>query len=101
MATVKLIRTSAWGDKFRSYKIRLDDADVGTIKQGDTWTHQCSTGQHSIQLKIDWCSSPKVNFEVTSVSETITFECRNNVNPLLALLYIFMPSKWIALNRKP
>lgn len=99
LANITLKRKKAWGDCLRSYKILLDGTEVGTIKQGHTWTHNCNPGQHSLQLKVDWLTSPKVDFEVTSDNQPIVFECRNNIIPMLAIVYILMPSRWIALTR--
>ena len=97
-----LKRAPAWADIFRSYKIFLDGVEVGKIKQGQTWVGTCSTGVHSLQLRIDWCQSGMLEFEIEPDQEKIEFECHSNVNPLLGPWALFKyrpPSEWIALKR--
>ena len=100
MATIKLIRKKAWGDILRSYAIILDGKKVGAIRHGKTCSLNCSTGQHSLQLKIDWCRSPEVFFEILQDNDSLEFECQSNVNPLKVVKNYLLPEEWISLVAK-
>ena len=51
-------------DRKRAYRVFIDDAKVGKIKSGETKVFQVSPGRHDLQLKIDWCSSRKLQVDV-------------------------------------
>ncbi len=101
MAILTLKREKRWADKLRAYKILFDGREVGSIKEGEVWTFSCEPGRHTLQLKIDWCVSPTLEFDVAADSQEIAFECRSNVNSVLSLFAFFRPDNWIALTRKP
>lgn len=63
-------------DLLRSYKILLDDKEVGRIKNGKVFEVRVPPGTHRLQLKIDWCFSNPVEFECKD--ELVEFECGNN-----------------------
>jgi hypothetical protein len=73
---IRIKRKHALIDLFRSYKILLDDKEVGRIKNGKVFEVHVSPGTHRLQLKIDWCASNPVEFECND--ELIEFECGNN-----------------------
>ena len=100
MSKLILKRRPAWGDKFRAYRIVFDGIEVGSIKESETWSHDCVLGTHTLELKIDWCRSPKATFEMVSENSVLEFECKNNVKPLLTIFYLFKPTSWIALVRR-
>lgn len=70
------IRRRSWQyvDRLRSYEIVLDGSVIGRINMGEVFEYQPLPGSHTLQLKIDWCGSPKVDFEIDS-DEVIDFEC--------------------------
>ncbi len=72
--TIKRKSSITGSDVMRAYKIFIDDKEVGSIKSGKTESFELSNGEHSIQLKIDWCSSRKVGFNITD-NETTQMEC--------------------------
>jgi hypothetical protein len=95
---IVLKRTRAWCDIFRSYKVFLNGIHIGKIKQGQTCRFDCTPKSHTLQLKIDWCSSALVTFHVEPHIEMIEFECHGNVNPFLETLARLKPSnEWIVL----
>ena len=51
-----------WTDVTRAYKVFIDAVEVGNIKNGETKQYELSEGAHTLQLKIDWCSSNTENF---------------------------------------
>ena len=51
-----------WADAARAYKVFIDGAKAGVIKNGETQEYELSEGFHTLQLKIDWCSSGVARF---------------------------------------
>ena len=47
---------------------------MGRINMGEIFENQLLPGSHTMQLKIEWCGSPKVNFGIDR-DEVIDFEC--------------------------
>ena len=60
MATIKIKRTSEWVGMARNYKVFIDGQFVGKIANGATKEFPIPPGQHTVVVKIDWCSSPSV-----------------------------------------
>ncbi|MEV7216923.1 hypothetical protein AB0O31_28010 [Kitasatospora cineracea] len=47
-------------DKWRAYRVLVDGVVVGKVRRGGSVAVEVPTGRHMIQVKIDWCGSPKV-----------------------------------------
>lgn len=77
-ARILLSRDSGFTDYVRRYKVMIDGEETGQIKNGGTFECQISCGQHSLQLKVDWCSSNTVEFDAAE-NETVIFECGSNL----------------------
>jgi hypothetical protein len=71
-------RAKAYGDKLRAYKVVLDDVEIGNIRDGESKEFPTSPGRHTLQLKIDLCSSKKVEFQTGD--KPVVIECGSN-NP--------------------
>lgn len=89
---IKIKRDSGFVDKIRAYKIVLDGDVVGKIMEGEHIEIDVAPGNHQVYLKIDWCKSNTVEFEV---SETmLDFECGSSLRgerfwlPFIELIYI-------------
>ena len=85
------------------YKTILDDNYLGPIKCGDSKSFDISPGKHIIYLKVDWCRSNKIDFEVGE-NELIEFDCGNSMSGwrvLLTIVYItFLKNKYLWLKIK-
>ncbi|MCQ2478887.1 MAG: hypothetical protein MJ091_06780 [Clostridia bacterium] len=57
-------RSITGSDALRAYKIFIDGKEVESIKSGETKTVNLPEGLHTMQLKIDWCSSREVTFTI-------------------------------------
>lgn len=103
-ATVKIIRTSAYADYLRHYKVLLDNEVICEIADSASKEFTVEPGEHSIYVKIDWARSNKINFNMGD-EETITFECSSNIQGvrlLLAILYaIFRSNRYLKLKQLP
>ena len=102
-SSIKIKRNKKYGDFFRSYEIILDGKNAGNIVQNQSISIALDSGHHSLKMKIDWCDSEEINFNINP-EEEIKFECENNrSSPLKVLLIfyylIFDTSNWILLKR--
>ncbi len=70
---MKITRVNGSADKLRAYKVLVDDAEVGTIKDGETKQFPVADGKHTVKLKIDWCSSQPISFDRSG--NQVSFEC--------------------------
>jgi hypothetical protein len=86
MVTIK--RDSGYADLFRAYRIILDGKSVARIQNGQELKLQVPPGKHQIYLKLDWCRSNVLEFELGE--RDITFDCGSSLRDwriLLSLLY--------------
>jgi hypothetical protein len=102
-SSIKIKRNKKYGDFLRPYEIILDGKNAGSIVQNQTISIAVDPGHHSLKMKIDWCGSEEINFNINP-EEEIQFECENNrSSPLKALLIfyylIFDTNNWILLKR--
>lgn len=70
-------RASPWRDRARSYRIFIDRAEAGTVGNGSVREIPVGAGPHEICLRIDWCRSPAVGFDVRA-GEVASFRCGPN-----------------------
>ncbi|WP_143157916.1 hypothetical protein [Rubritalea squalenifaciens] len=93
-------RDSGYADSLRAYKLILDGAEIGTIKGGESRSYHVDPGKHTIQAKIDWCSSPPEEF--VADHEPIAFEVFSKVRGfkfLGAVFAAFNPQGWIGMRK--
>lgn len=69
MPTIIIKRKTDYVNSFRSYQLILDGKKVGTIKNGETKELETTTGQHCIQAKIDWYTSPELVITLNEVDK--------------------------------
>jgi hypothetical protein len=62
---ITVFRPQQYNDKFRDYKLFVDDEEVTTVNMGERKVILISDSAKSIQAKIDWCTSP--TFPVSSI----------------------------------
>jgi hypothetical protein len=91
-------RATAQVDLLRSYRINIDHKDVEKIKIGKSIEIPVAPGDHTIVVKIDWCGSNKIPFQIKE-GETLHFECGSSMTGakfLFAFFYIiFMPNEYL------
>ena len=98
---IKLKRDSGWADRARAYKVILDGNDIGAIKNGEEISFEVSDGNHELSLKIDWCRSNSIIFDVSG--NTATFKCGNSLRGwkmFMSLIYVlFLPNQYLGLKK--
>lgn len=99
---IKLTRDSGWTDRIRSYHVVVNGEKVGEIKNGESKNFDIAPGTHEMMIKIDWCSSNLLTFDVKA-NEDVSFECGSNlkgIKVILAFVYVlFMRNKYLWLKQ--
>jgi hypothetical protein len=98
---ITIRRGKSYADRLRAYKVEIDGAVVATVRAGQSATVPVTVGRHTLTLRIDWCSSEKLQFDAQS-GDHIAFECGSSLTGarlLLAIVYIFRPNQWLWLRR--
>lgn len=90
-------------DKLRAFHIIVDGKKVGKIKEGETFHLQFhDQNKHTLQLKIDWCSSLVQEFYG---NEDVYYDCHTCIQKklqlFLAAYYIFFKAtSYIELSKR-
>jgi len=101
MATIKIKRGSGYADMIRAYTVILDGKQVGTLRRGKEIVLHTAAGTHTLQVKIDWCSSNPVSFSIAD-AQSKSFACGNSTKAILAFLYVILwPSDYLWLRLVP
>lgn len=88
--TITISRDSGYADRLRDYRVLVDRIEEAGIGNGETKTLEVSPGEHELLLKIDWCRSNAVRFEI-SEDQTVKFSCGSSLRrsrPGLAIYYV-------------
>ncbi len=88
MSSITVCRNkSRWQDRARDYHVLVDGEMRASVANGESCTLPVTPGNHTVQMKIDWCYSPLETVAVDN-SGAVVLECGANAHPLLALLYV-------------
>jgi hypothetical protein len=97
-AQITVRRTNNYPDRLRAYKVKVDGVVVGSVRARESATVRITPGRHSLALRIDWCGSEQIDFDVQS-NEHVLFECGNS-RGISALFYmIFRTRQYLWLSR--
>jgi hypothetical protein len=101
MATIRISRTSEFVNRIRDYQIYLDGQKIGTVANGETIKFDTTIGEHTLIVKIDWCTSPelKINIGETDTKEFKVGGFKNAnwmmlIGAILALI-VFVLNKYV------
>lgn len=99
---IRIKRDTGYADRIRAYKVVLDGNVIGEIRNGQQVEVDVAPGKHQLNLKIDWCRSNIVDFEMNQ--DAVEFECGSNLRGfkiLFAIVYAtFLRSQYIWLTKK-
>ncbi|QDP39768.1 hypothetical protein [Radiobacillus deserti] len=86
---IEITREKGWTDKLRKYKVMLNEQEIGTIGPNGVFNYSLHPGLYTLYLKIDWCRSRKIHFEILD-NEIVRFSCGGlrDTNFLSMLWYI-------------
>ena len=74
-------------DREYAYRVLVDGRQRAEVGDDATVQIGLTPGEHRVSLRVKWCGSRDVAFTIQP-GEIVRMECRPNVRPLLALLYI-------------
>ena len=77
-AHITIRRGKSYTDWLRAYKVTLDGAVAASVRAGQSVTVPVAAGRHTFGLRIDWCGSEDLQFEVRP-GEHATFECGSSL----------------------
>jgi hypothetical protein len=86
MSSIKIQRSNEYSNMLRNYKIYVDGKNVGEIGNGENKEFTVLPGEHSLEVKIDWCGSPKIPLKLEAGQvETVKVSGFKNANLLIPL----------------
>ncbi|MEC1403213.1 hypothetical protein [Bacillus subtilis] len=85
---IEMSRTSQYINKLRGYSVLIDGAEMGTIRDGGRLRIDLPPGEHVIQVKIAWCTSPTLRFTLAE-GEVLKFRCGSPIRGWKLLLALF------------
>ena len=97
MTVLVMRRLPGKQDREYPYRVIVDGRQRAQLVDDSTVQIGLTPGEHRVGLNVKWCGSREVVFTIQP-GEIVRMECRPNVRPLLALLYITLWRKrYIAL----
>ena len=89
-SSITVVRDAGYADRLREYVILVDDVEIGRIGNGGTCNFPLDPGHHRIRLKIDWCGSQQLSFELPT-DASASFRCGSSLRGAkmwFALFYV-------------
>lgn len=96
MASIRISRIAESENKWRDIKVLIDGKLVGKIGNGHSQTYELQSGKHSVQAKIDWCSSPILEIDLKK-EEVALLQLQSGKLPAI-LRILFTPKKYLDLS---
>jgi hypothetical protein len=83
-------RPNQWLNRTRIVKVFIDDVEAGSVKNGSSEEFAIGSGQHIVQCKMDWQSSPVmiVNLNQNEIEYLIVKNAMKYYWPLFLLMLI-------------
>ncbi len=78
-------RSSEWMNRLRTFKILINNNQVGALKNGGTEEFSVQPGTNSVQCKVDWYSSRPLSIDIKE-GETVYLRVRSGMK----LYWLFM-----------
>lgn len=92
MSRLILRRPKAFRDKLRDYKVLVDEEPVGTLREGGKFVLELAPGEHTVQCKVDWCSSPRPTVTFPDEGD-VCMTVEPNGGPFTAVIQIVLEPK--------
>ena len=77
--TIRLVRPWQYKNYLRAYRVYIDNAKVGVIKNDRVLLHRVKPGLHLVQVRIDLCRSNKLQVEVGKGQTSSVEICTRNI----------------------
>ena len=88
-AKIIVSRKSEFMNRTRGFKVLIDGEVVGKISNGKTEEYHVVAGSHTIECKIDWCSSEVYQVQAKE-DDTIYLRVKSGMKYFLPLYIIFL-----------
>jgi hypothetical protein len=100
MAKLIISRSKEWQNKSRKFKLFIDGEQIDVINDGEIKEVNLNQGKHKIVFKVDWCSSPEMEFDFsndkTQTIEVSGYKLMRWIYPIFLLIFgVFLMVKWI------
>ena len=69
MPFLRLSRDRGFADALRAYKVFLNDEAIGAIRADQELEFEVPTGDHTLEVRIDWATTGPVTFKAGDVPE--------------------------------
>ena len=73
---------TGWRDGGRAYTVLVDGVSVGKIRRGECLETKVTSGDHTVQMKLDWETSGEWGIGLAN-GETAEFVCRPGRGPFI------------------
>lgn len=87
MTVLVIRRLPGKQDREYAYRVLIDGRQRAEVGDDATVQVGLTPGEHRVSLRVKWCGSREQTFTIAP-GEIVRMQCRPNVRPLLALLYI-------------
>ena len=87
MTVIVIRRLPGKQDRDYAYRVLIDGRQRAEVGDDATVQIGLTPGEHRVSLRVKWCGSRELTFTIAP-GEIVRMQCRPNVRPLLALLYI-------------
>ena len=95
MTKLVIRRAVEWLGKTGSYRVMVDDADIGAITQGEEVTFEVEPGRRKVHFAVGKCTSPAVELSFVDGKKEL-IECGPNYRPTFEIVYrTLMRDKYI------
>ncbi|HKQ36770.1 MAG TPA: hypothetical protein VJ063_01760 [Verrucomicrobiae bacterium] len=94
-AQITIQRDKRFVDSLRAFKIVVDQIVVAAVRVGQSVTVPIAAGQHTLQLRIDWCDSEELQIDAHA-GEHLRFDCGNSLfgwRLIVSLFYVIFRSR--------
>ena len=98
MTDLIISRPGAWVDALRGYRVLVDGAERGEVRQKQTVTLPVEPGEHTLRLEVDFLGSETRRFRAAEAP--VRFSCRPAWNPFLVIVGVvagLLGKPWIRL----
>ncbi len=98
---LRLVRSAQFADWLRSYKIFVNDKEVGALARNSVLDVEAPSGPLTIQARIDWGTSAPLKIEAAP-NQKIEIEVSNHWGAWLALWAVtFGARSYLTLKQRP
>ncbi|MBU7594987.1 hypothetical protein [Metabacillus halosaccharovorans] len=100
ISTLRLRRTSQYINRFRKFKVYIDNTQVHEIGNGEEIVLPIDKGRHELSISVDWVKSEKYEFDI-KIGEEVYLLCGSPIKgaklliPFIPLIGSFVPNWYL------